>query len=198
VTVVGLDSTVQRAPGAKVRILETANHLFHEDGIRIVGVDRLITESHVTKATFYKHYGSKDRLILEYITSRARTERSDLTAMVQRNSNAEISLREYIDHILADMVKPGFRGCAFINAATEFADPLHPVRGVVRAHRDWLMGFLSDLLADLGHRLPGDAADELLLARDGAMSGGYAGDPIAASAALSRVSNRLIAAAADH
>jgi hypothetical protein len=60
------------------------------------------------------------------------------------------------------------------------------------------MGFLSDLLADLGHRLPGDAADELLLARDGAMSGGYAGDPIAASAALSRVSNRLIAAAADH
>ncbi len=63
-------SSVPPAPrtgGAKVRILETATRLFYEEGIRNVGVDRLISEASVTKATFYKHYGSKDNLILAYI-----------------------------------------------------------------------------------------------------------------------------------
>jgi AcrR family transcriptional regulator len=55
---------------AKRRILETANTLFYDEGIRSVGIDRLISESGVTKATFYKHYGSKDRLIVEYISQR--------------------------------------------------------------------------------------------------------------------------------
>jgi hypothetical protein len=66
------------------------------------------------------------------------------------------------------------------------------VREIVTAHRDWYTGFLVELLHNLGHPMPGDGADELLLARDGAMSGGYAGDPIAASAALARVTNRVI------
>jgi hypothetical protein len=88
-----------------------------------------------------------------------------------------------------------FRGDAFLNAATEFFDPSHPVRVVVLRHREWLTGFLVELLQDLGHRMPGDAADELILARDGAMSGGYAGDPIAATAALLRVTDDVIAEA---
>ena len=61
--------TAQRAP-AKGRILETANTLFYQDGILNVGVDRIIAQSSVTKATFYKHYRSKDNLILEYVKSR--------------------------------------------------------------------------------------------------------------------------------
>ncbi len=46
-----------------------------------------------------------------------------------------------------------------------------------------------------GIRHPGDAGDELLLARDGAMTGGYAGDPVAAAAALTRVASRVVAEA---
>jgi hypothetical protein len=52
---------------------------------------------------------------------------------------------------------------------------------------------LADLLKAIGHPTPGDGADELLLARDGALSGGYAGDSIAATAALTRIANRVIA-----
>ena len=55
---------------AKQRILETANRLFYNDGIRPVGIDRLISESAVTKATFYKHFGSKDGLVLAYLKYR--------------------------------------------------------------------------------------------------------------------------------
>jgi AcrR family transcriptional regulator len=192
---VNLEPTAQRAPGAKIRILETADVLFYGDGIRSVGIDRLISESSVTKATFYKHYGSKDRLILQYIEGRHLAEVAKLEALAEANPMPELALRAIVSAVVADIARPDFRGDAFLNAATEFAESNHPVRSVVLRHREWLTGFLAELFQDLGHRMPGDAADEFLLARDGAMTGGYAGDPIAASAALTRATDRVIAAA---
>jgi AcrR family transcriptional regulator len=189
---VNLESAAQRAPGAKVRILETANTLFYGEGIRTVGIDRLISESRVTKATFYKHYGSKDRLILQYIEGRHAAEVAKLESLVEANETAEKALRAIVDSVSSDISSPGFRGDAFLNAATEFFEATHPVRSVVLRHREWLTGFLAELLQDLGHRMPGDAADEIILARDGAMCGGYAGDPIAATAALVRVADQAI------
>lgn len=192
---VKFDPTAQRAPGAKVRILETADFLFYAEGIRTVGIDRLISTSKVTKATFYKHFGSKDRLILMYIEARHLAEVAKFEALVQLNSMPEQALRAIVADTVAEIAKPGFRGDAFLNAATEFSEDRHPVRSVVLRHREWLTGFLAELLQDLGHRMPGDAADDIILARDGAMSGGYAGDPIAASASLSRVTDQVIRAA---
>jgi AcrR family transcriptional regulator len=193
---VHLDPTAQRAPGAKARIMQTADALFYGEGIRTVGIDRLISESSVTKATFYKHYGSKDRLILQYIEARHDSEVARLEALARAAGSPEAALRAIVASIAADVARPGFRGCAFLNAATEFSDSMHPVRSVVLRHREWYTGFLADLLQDLGHRMPGDAADEFVLARDGAMTGGYAGDPIAATAALGRVADRVIRSAA--
>lgn len=184
-----------RVPGAKIRILETATALFYGDGIRTVGVDRLIGESVVTKATFYKHYGSKDRLIVDYISLKHETAREQLESIIGTAESPEIALRAIVADIVAEIARPGFRGCAFINAAAEFPDANHPVRAIVASHRDWYTSALADLLTEVGHPMPGDAADELVLARDGAMTGGYGGDPIAASAALQRVADRVIRAA---
>jgi len=193
---VKFDPTAQRAPGAKVRILETADLLFYTEGIRTVGIDRLISQSKVTKATFYKHFGSKDRLILMYIEARHLAEVAKLEAIFEADPRPEQALRAIVASTVADIAGPGFRGDAFLNAATEFSEDRHPVRSVVLRHREWLTGFLAELLQDLGHRMPGDAADDIILARDGAMSGGYAGDPIAASASLTRIADQVIRAAA--
>ena len=186
--------TVQRAP-AKGRILDTANVLFYEDGIRNVGVDRIISASSVTKATFYKHYRAKDNLIVEYISARHESVRADVEFMIETGPSAEAVLRGFVAGIIAEIDSPGFRGCPFINAAAEFPEAEHPVRKVVTAHREWYVETLADLLKEMGHPVPGDAADELLLARDGALSGGYAGDSIAASAALARIADRVLAEA---
>ncbi|MET0990516.1 MAG: TetR/AcrR family transcriptional regulator [Glaciihabitans sp.] len=183
------------AAAAKVRILETATDLFYRVGIHGVGVDRLISESSVTKATFYKHYGSKDRLILDYLTAAHEREREFVEGIVRTSDGSEDSLHQLIGSIVADIASPGFRGCAFLNAAVEFPKPLDPVRAVISKHRDWYTGVLAGLLQNVGHPMPGDAADEFMLARDGAMSGGYAGDPIAASAAFVRITDRVILAA---
>lgn len=194
---VDFDPTAQRAPGAKIRILETADQLFYSEGIRTVGIDRLISTSKVTKATFYKHYGSKDRLIVMYIEARHAAEVARFEAVLAANPEPEAALRAIVALTIADIASPEFRGDAFLNAATEFSEQRHPVRSVVLRHREWMTGFLADLLQELGHRMPGDAADDFILARDGAMSGGYAGDPIAASASLTRVTDSVIRAAAS-
>ncbi len=193
---VKFDPTAQRAPGAKVRVLETASTLFYAEGIRIVGIDRLISTSKVTKATFYKHYGSKDRLILAYVEARHVAEVARFEAIREENPQPEQALRAIVASTVAEIASPEFRGDAFLNAASEFSDGHHPVRALVLRHREWLTGFFVELFQGLGHRMPGDAADDIILARDGAMSGGYAGDPIAASASLSRIIDQVIRAAA--
>ena len=191
-TVAQPSSTAQRAPWAKNKILETANELFYGDGIRTVGVDRLISESSVTKATFYKHYGSKDRLIVQYVRHRDQTTRERVDAVIADHPTPTAALRELMDQVSTEISSPGFRGCAFLNAASEYPDATHPVRLVVSEHRDWYTDVLATLLSDMGHPLPGNAADELMLASDGAKGGGYAGDPIAATTALGRVVDRVL------
>jgi len=177
---------------AKKRILDTADLLFYDEGIRAVGVDRLISASSVTKATFYKHYRSKDRLIAEYVEHRHRQAVAELADMVDQQATAEAVLRALQQSISTWISSPDFRGCPFINAAAEFSDPVHPVRRSVIAHREWFVGTLEQLLRGVGHPLAGEAADDLMLARDGAMTGDYAGDPIAASTALARAFERVL------
>lgn len=184
-----------RAP-AKARILDVVTVLFYSEGIRAVGVDRIISEASVTKATFYKHYRAKDNLIVEYISERHRAVRSSVEGLISESENDQAALDAFVAAIIEEINSPNFRGCPFINAAAEFADPEHPVRVVVTAHREWYVDTLAMLLKGIGHPLPGNAADELLLARDGALSGGYAGDSVAAIAALGGISRRIFAEAA--
>lgn len=184
----------QRAP-AKGRILDTVDVLFYEDGIRNVGVDRIIAASSVTKATFYKHFRAKDNLIVEYITARHDAVRTKLERIIEDAPGPGAALRAFVADVVDEIGRPGFRGCPFINAAAEFPVAEHPVRRIVMTHREWYVDTLADLLRRMGHPVPGDAADELMLARDGALSGGYAGDSIAATTALTRVAKRVLAEA---
>jgi AcrR family transcriptional regulator len=192
------DPTSRRAPvaviaGAKQRILDTADLLFYSVGIHTVGVDRLIKESKVTKATFYKHYRAKDDLVLEYVKHRHDTERREIEALVADAASPADALRGLTTRVLDQLQGPHFRGCAFLNAAVEFPEPRHPVRVLVSSHRDWYSELVADLFKSAGHPLPGDAADEFVLAMDGAMSGGYAGDPVAAAAAIQRATDVILA-----
>src|SRR5690606_18265289 len=156
------------------------------------GVDRLISESRVTKATFYKHFGAKDTLIVSYVNARHEATRAQLSELVFSAPTPSAALQAIVDNIVEQTHSHEFRGCAFINAATEFPDSHHVVREVVSAHRDWYTAFMADLFRQVGHPMPGDAADEFVLMRDGAMSGSYASDPIAASAAMQRCVTRML------
>jgi len=183
-----------RSGGAKARVLETADRLFSDEGIRVVGVDRLIAESSVTKATFYKHFGAKDTLVLHYLGRRHDREVAELDEITGEAADAAGALRDLVDGLAARLQKPGFRGSPFANAAAEFSDPTHAVRTLISEHREWQAGAWADLFQRAGHPMAGDAADDLQLAVDGAELGAYAGDAIASVASLRRTLERLLAA----
>ena len=184
--------TRRRPSVAKVRLLDVADRLFYAEGIHTVGIDRIISEAGVTKATFYKQYGSKDALILAYIHGRDQQVRESLTTLAAAVEDAARILRTIVDAMVSDIARRDFRGCPFLAAAAEFPSPSHPVRVAITEHRDWVTAYLERRLQEMGHPEPGAAADEFLLLRDGAMSGGYAGDPVAATAALLRTADRVL------
>ncbi|MEO6942538.1 MAG: TetR/AcrR family transcriptional regulator [Terrimesophilobacter sp.] len=192
-TIVDLDPTSQRAPWAKKRILDTATVLFYEEGIRLVGVDRLISASQVTKATFYKHYRSKDNLVVAYVAGRHRRDKEHLEELVRASAGPREAINAVVANIVSQIQSPRFRGCLFLNAASEYPDADHPIRELVVDHRDWYSSLIESLLSSAGHPLPGEGADDFLVARDGAMVGGYAGDPVAAAGALHRAVARIMA-----
>jgi AcrR family transcriptional regulator len=184
----------ERPPApAKVKILQVADDLFYSEGIHTVGVDKIIAAAHVTKATFYKHYRSKDLLIVAYVTGRDRLTREYFRQREEELGDPRAVLRALSESIVVEATRPGFHGCPFINAAAQFSDASHPVRVAVSEHRVWYRDTLIRLLTTMKHPCPSEGADDLLLARDGALSGGNVGDAVAAGAALRRAFERTLA-----
>ncbi|GAA4484401.1 TetR/AcrR family transcriptional regulator [Actinoallomurus oryzae] len=177
---------------ARRRILDTAGALFYAEGIHTVGIDRVIAEAGVAKATFYHHFPSKDELVRAYVQEQS--DRVHATTVVRGDTPQERILSVFDD--LGDFIcGPGFRGCAFVNAAAEYPDPDHPVRRVVAEHRAWFHGILRDLLTEAG-RSEADAdrtATMLTMLRDGLVVAGDLDDPAATRALAREAVTRLLA-----
>ncbi|MBA4247190.1 MAG: TetR/AcrR family transcriptional regulator [Microbacterium sp.] len=177
---------------AKLRILEAATALFSQEGIRAVGVDRLIQQSSVTKATFYKHFGSKDRLIQHYVAAASAATLASLDEHIAAHDSPHARLMSLVDAVHADLRHDSFRGSLFVNAAAEFPDPRDPVRIIIASHHEAIAMRVTDLLTAIGHSMPGEAADQIMVAYVGALSWGYVGDPIGASVAFRRSVERVL------
>jgi len=176
----------RRTPAAKIRILETATVLFSRDGIRAVGVDRLIHESSVTKATFYKHFGSKDRLIRDYLTAASADTLAAIDRTLSNESSSRSALLALADSLYATVCADDFRGSLFVNAAAEFSHKGDPVRVIIAEHHEAVSTIFTRVLQRQGHPLPGEAADELMMAYVGALAWGHVGDPVGAALAFRR------------
>jgi AcrR family transcriptional regulator len=178
---------------ARDRILAAAADLFYARGLRSVSADKIIERAGITKVTFYRHFRTKDDLVVAYLERQAERERDDVAATLARaGGDVDEALRLFAENVGAVSCGPGFRGCPFINAAAEYADSHHPVRQAVAAHRRWLRAVLVELVAPLGLADPAGVADQLVLLRDGAMVSGYLGDPATVSRSLYRAARAVI------
>jgi AcrR family transcriptional regulator len=182
------------AEATRERILEVTNRLFYAQGIRATSADRIIEEVGITKVTFYRHFRTKSDLVVAYLEQQAVAERSWFQGM-RTPGDPAASLHAVAAGIGAASCSPGFRGCAFINAAAEFSDPDDPVRAAVDDHRQWMQEEFAGIAADAGIHDPEDAARQLMILRDGAMVNGYLGEPELLTASLSRAFDSVLAAA---
>lgn len=157
------------------RILDAANALFYADGIRAVSADRVIAAAGVSKVTFYRHFPTKDDLVVAYLGVRAAAEREVVGTLRARHAGDPCGMLTELARSMAGVsCAPGFRGCPFINAAAEYPDAGHPVRQAVAAHRAWFTGLLGEVLGELDVADPA-VVDRLMMLRDGAMVAGYLG-----------------------
>jgi AcrR family transcriptional regulator len=191
----------ERAAGSagsatRQRILDGASALFYAHGIRRTSADRIIEQVGTTKVTFYRHFRTKDDLVVAYLERSAAQERAGLD-QAREGRDALDALREIATGIGRYSCMPGFRGCAFINAAAEIPDGDHPVRVVVDAHRRWTRDLFTDLAAEAGVADPQAVGGQLMMLRDGAMVGGYLGEPETIGTALAAACAALIEAGRD-
>lgn len=159
--------TVWAAPPAQ-RLLDTAVELFAAQGIRSIGIDRILAESGVAKASLYSFYGSKDALVLAYLNALDQADRQRYQRAAQRRSEPREKALLFFDLAAAAARKRRYRGCLYANAAGEYAGTdLEPVL----AHRRWMRETLTGLLVQVGIADPKERAADIQLLYDGALVG---------------------------
>ncbi|MGF0114800.1 TetR/AcrR family transcriptional regulator [Promicromonospora sp. Marseille-Q5078] len=175
-----------KSSAARERLLATAARIFYAEGINSVGVARIVSEAGVTLATFYRHFPSKQDLTLAYLQRVHDGYDARAAAAREAAKDPGDMLKLIGKNITAQLLQPGFRGCPFINAASEFEDPDAPILRAVLAHRAWFHDLIRDTFASAGHPQPDLAANRYVMLRDGATTAGHLGDPVQARDAFDR------------
>lgn len=175
---------------ARLRLLDTATRLFYAEGIHAVGIDRIIAEAGVAKATFYNHFPSKDDLVLGYIEAQDRIGREAVAALPKQAPRQMIAA--VMARISDAVVMGDYRGCPFLNAAAEYPEPQSPVRRAIDARRTWYHGVLRQLLTEDGDPTPSLTASLLVALSDGVLESAYLDDPKTTAGLISEGLSRIL------
>ncbi len=153
------------------RVLATASRLFYAHGVRAVGVERIVAESGVAKTSLYRHFHTKDDLIVAFLEREDRefwTQWNEVVNVVEDNPTRELmTLLHWIGQRVS---RGGYRGCPQINVAAEFSDPNHPARKIRARHKATMFERLHTLVSRIGPSRPEDVAYQLALIIDGAFT----------------------------
>lgn len=185
--------TTKRPSPARARLIDAATRLFYEEGIHAVGVDRVIAEAGVTRATLYNQFGGKENLVLAYLENEDRMLRDMFAEAGSSVTDPARLIDAVIDGIVADIRLRHTRGCPFINAAAEYPDGDGPVRTMIDEHREWFRSTLEQVAEAGGLERPADVAASVVLLRDAALVGGYLDGDDRVSPAFARTARAVIA-----
>jgi AcrR family transcriptional regulator len=149
------------------RLLDAAADLFYARGIGAVGVDLISKAAGVSKRTLYAEFGSKDQLIAQSLDARG----TGIVGMYLPPADSGAPPRDQIlavfERLDAWTASEFFRGCAFVNAATELADTTHPACDVARHYKQRIRDFFADQAARAGAKDPQALAGQLVVVFDG-------------------------------
>jgi AcrR family transcriptional regulator len=174
-------------------LLGATGELTYARGITATGVDAIAAQAGVTKRTLYQHFGSKDALVAESLSTKSRRSLPALEANARRRAEETgepviLALFDVIENALRTKAKAG---CGFINASLEMNSPDHPVREAALAHLLAREGLVRALVVEVGVDDP-ELAGQIALLVDGAYAvGGSRRDPSAAQRAKAAAATLL-------
>lgn len=179
-------------PSPKDKLFVTAARLFYEQGYRAVGVDTIAAESGIGKMTLYRHYPSKDHLIVAYLRESDLAFWNSFDQITGDAATAREKLLAFFEALQEYVVTPACRGCPFLNVATEYPETEYVGHQVAIEHKQTVRERFSQLAKAAGARQPRVLANALFLLMDGAymaarMFGGSPNNPASDLAEAARV-----------
>ena len=157
-----MDTPKQANP--RDRILEVADRLFYSEGVRVTGTEKIMAAAEVAKATFYRHFKSKDDLVLAYLKSRDQALWDYLS-----HPEPPKDLQEALTKFERMANWPDVIGCPFLRVASEYPEITHPFHRLAIKHQNKIVDYLRHLL-DASITDKKQAAEAILSVIDGALS----------------------------
>ncbi|GAA1270789.1 TetR/AcrR family transcriptional regulator [Kitasatospora nipponensis] len=154
------------ATHARDRLLDAAEELFYAEGIRAVGVERILVESGVGRASFYRHFAGKEDLAVAVLQRRDQAWRAWLAERVDALGGGPLNVFDALGERFA---RADFRGCAFINTMAETADLGSATYRVAAEHKERVTAYVAGLLDRSGHDDAVSLARRFVLLMDGAI-----------------------------
>jgi AcrR family transcriptional regulator len=156
-------------PTARRKLLDTAADLFYREGIATTGVDRISAEAGVSKRSLYQHFGGKDALVAAALVDHGHAILERYIPVDDSEAPARQKILDVFDALSRWSKAPDFRGCPFVNVATELANPHHPARAVARDYKLRLERYFARQARVGGAKNPNVLAEQLLMLFDGAI-----------------------------
>jgi AcrR family transcriptional regulator len=177
--------------GVRDRLLAAADRLFYQEGIRAVGIDRVLAEADAAKASLYQHFGCKDQLVASYLERRTVGARAHIEAYLADTPASERALK-FFDWVVAWAESNDFRGCPLQHTVSELTDAAHPARTIAHDQRAWFAERFLEWTKAAGVKDAKTTARALMVLFDGAVAGSEVDGPQRASDAR-WIARRLLA-----
>lgn len=152
----------------KDELFQTAARLFYQHGYRAIGVDTLASESGIGKMTLYRHYPSKDDLIVAYLQDSNEVFWNHFEQSTKDAPTPREKLLVFFKALQDYVVTPACYGCPFLNVATEYPETDYPGHQVAIEHKQAVRARFYQLAHEAGARQPEVLANALFLLMDGA------------------------------
>ena len=153
------------------KILDIAGDLFFRQGYRAVGVDTIVKETGIAKRTLYRHFPSKDDLIVAYLEQVNHLMQAWLDeAIAPYEGQPREQLLAIFEALQRLVTSPQCYGCAFLMTSVEFPELDSPSHQVALAHKQSVRSRFKNLAERAGAHFPESLADQLLLLMDGAFA----------------------------
>ena len=166
--------------GVRDRLLHAADRLFYREGVRAVGIDRVLAEAEAAKASLYQHFGCKDQLVASYLERRTLDARAKIEAYLADTPPSQRAVR-FFDWVVEWAESKDFRGCPLQHTVSELTDAAHPARVVAHGQRAWFTERFLEWTIAAGVKDAKATARALMVLFDGAIAGSEADGPQRAS-----------------
>ncbi len=179
-------------------LIDTALEMFSRDGFHSTGINSILEKAGVAKMTLYKHFKSKDELVVAALRRRDENFRQWFTRFVESSSTDPrdrlLATFDALDLWFNNKAIPGekFRGCTFVNAASEYEDEKSPVRSTCAEHKRLISSYVRSLAEQAGASDPGLLAQQFDLLTEGAINNAYVCGDLSAARTARKVAESLI------